>query len=323
MQAHVRRMVALHRSRGLHAVRGLWQSANLPRPASSSSLQASGGGPSSPSRGANESPPSVHTFQRTQTSRRTAASFAKAATPPPPPRRGWRKKSHATRSLPWSSLHRGEQSSEEADGDDDDERDEKDDDDTDSGSSASAGVARRWRAKRPLSSGGRGASRMAVPRGPIASGHQFAFRQPTKAYPQQQLLKMPASARQHAAIAAAAAAVAAVKAGGTSSSAAAAAGTTSASTTPCASPAGCRSTSAAQQSAPPPSLLLSESLLSRPAPLRELRRGVSRRPPAFATRELPWTVLGGGAAHTSAPRGKAEPMEWPPSWSTSSSTGLA
>ena len=74
MRAHVRRMIALHRSKGLHAVRGLWESANL-RPAAES--------PASPSASpAKEAKPGAAAPPSTTTGGASWASFPRAASCP-------------------------------------------------------------------------------------------------------------------------------------------------------------------------------------------------------------------------------------------------
>ena len=91
LQAHVRRMQALHKMRGLSAVRGLWQSANLPTPTVPEEPAAE----AAATRGT-DSPP--------LTPRSAPISAAAAAASAPGGRRGWKKQSFVTRVLPWSSC---------------------------------------------------------------------------------------------------------------------------------------------------------------------------------------------------------------------------
>ena len=116
MRAHVRRMVALHRSKGLHAVRGLWESANL-RPAAES--------PASPSASpAKEAKPGAAAPPSTTTGGASWASSTRSFLPgggsgapaitAVPSRKGWRKESHATRTLPWTALRTDPRDGEES-----------------------------------------------------------------------------------------------------------------------------------------------------------------------------------------------------------------
>ena len=87
LQAHTRRMLALKRTRGLHAVHGLWQS-------------AMGGGGDGGGGGGAEEPADAEWELDTG----WGASHRALAQAPPLARRGWRKQAFETRELPWSAL---------------------------------------------------------------------------------------------------------------------------------------------------------------------------------------------------------------------------
>ena len=116
LQAHVRRMLALHRTRVLPAVRGLWRSVNLQRPATLGIHGTASAGNrtfESQTAGAGYHTGSVHELTFGRAGKGTALDESPravpihAAGPQPvdtPRRRGWRKESFVTRTLPWSSV---------------------------------------------------------------------------------------------------------------------------------------------------------------------------------------------------------------------------
>ena len=304
IQATVKRMAALHRSRGLAAVRGLWTSAHsqgsssntatpsrkskelpaspLASAAPGSELYGEGAAPvdadhvmimeegdggGGPHVVPSSSSSSSLTAEKPSSSTRRSVQISSGDKPAPSAsRRGWRKESHATRTLPWTVGRSGgdgtasplmttmqmmREAEEEVEEEEEAEAEDPLEEEHEAAVAAWAVMRRRQQRERqptPWSYGQHG--RGAYP--PMLSS---AARRPSGGV--EPLLP---SARLHAANAAAAAAAA---------------------------------KAAAQDAATVP-----EPELSRPSLLRP--RTGSRRPRGFATRELPWTVLQGSSSSSSA-----------------------
>jgi hypothetical protein len=234
-------------------------------------------------------------FAFAATSATTNRSYHSGLTPKAPTavssRRGWRKESHATRQLPWSSLQREPCSSLDAGaegyGDDEDEEP----DGSPQGRRESQGHRRRRRSSR-VESGANDGEKPAYPASPAPWAHGHS----TRAYPPMLANQRVRAAAQRSSVAQRASMeILASDDRGVApdldlDASAETDGTVS------------------TQPALHIPIAATDEQLSRPFPLKP-RGERARRPPAFATRELPWGVLQGGPPPDHQEKAR-QPTEW-------------